>query len=276
MRDIRLWFAIFASTFLLMAATGNIRWTQLRSGDRHGTATEGQASDGTGTSGNCPKYSADGSLTDSGGTCGGAVTSVNGATGAVIVPVLTAPVMGDWSNFNTSGAAQVPTFVNSRWEFASNATAGDNWQGVQIALPSVPYSKVFRVWPIIDASNFSHAGPGWTDGTKLVMCDLFAVSGASRFVGVNFNSVSSFNGNITLATGLVTGGGNLWPSGIPTWWRLADDSTNWTCDISHDGQFWLNVFTEAHNTFLTATKLLVAADAAGSNATQKVVFDSYK
>lgn len=54
--------------FILGAASGNIRWTQLRDGDRHGTGVYGQSSDGTGTAGHCAKFSADGSLTE-GGAC---------------------------------------------------------------------------------------------------------------------------------------------------------------------------------------------------------------
>jgi hypothetical protein len=49
-----------------MAETTGTDWQQIKSAARHGTQAKGQASDGTGTSGNLAKYNADGSLTDSG------------------------------------------------------------------------------------------------------------------------------------------------------------------------------------------------------------------
>lgn len=61
------------------ATSGNIQWTQLASGSRHGTATKGQSSDGTGTSGNCAKFDSAGNVVDAGSACGtgtGTVTSV--------------------------------------------------------------------------------------------------------------------------------------------------------------------------------------------------------
>jgi len=76
----KLLFAIPIMAALLWGATsGNIQWTQLASSARHGTQAKGQSSDGTGASGNCAEFNADGSITDSGAGCGtgsGSVTSV--------------------------------------------------------------------------------------------------------------------------------------------------------------------------------------------------------
>lgn len=71
---------IGAAVLLTAAVTGNIRWTQLRSGDRHGTGTYGQSSDGTGAAGNCAKFDASGSITDAGTTCGGGGGTGGGLT----------------------------------------------------------------------------------------------------------------------------------------------------------------------------------------------------
>jgi hypothetical protein len=63
--------AVLILAALLFGATGgNIQWTQLVSGARHGTGTKGQSSDGTGTSGNCVRYDANGNVTDAGAACG--------------------------------------------------------------------------------------------------------------------------------------------------------------------------------------------------------------
>lgn len=47
-----------------VAAVTTIRWTDIR--DRHGNGSKGQASDGTGTSGNIPQYDSSGNVVDSG------------------------------------------------------------------------------------------------------------------------------------------------------------------------------------------------------------------
>jgi hypothetical protein len=66
------------------AATNNpIRLTQIWSGDRHGTASKFQTSDGTGTNGNLPKFNVAGSLVDSGvsvTSAGGAVPLTSGTS----------------------------------------------------------------------------------------------------------------------------------------------------------------------------------------------------
>lgn len=50
-----------------MAETDGLSWNEIKSADRNGTGAYGQASDGTGTAGNLPKYGADGkTLIDSG------------------------------------------------------------------------------------------------------------------------------------------------------------------------------------------------------------------
>ncbi len=63
-----------AAMMLIAAGTGVINWTQINSVSRHGTAAYGQASDGTGASGDCAKFNSNGSLTDAGAACGGSMT----------------------------------------------------------------------------------------------------------------------------------------------------------------------------------------------------------
>jgi len=77
----RITIALLGLTVLLFGATsGNIQWTQLASSARHGsTGTKGQSSDGTGTSGHCVSFDANGNVTDAGAACGtgtGTVTSI--------------------------------------------------------------------------------------------------------------------------------------------------------------------------------------------------------
>jgi hypothetical protein len=197
---------------------------------------------------------------------------------------LTAPVQANWTAFNTTGMVQAPTFGTSRWEMASNSSGTDNIQGVALALPTVPYSKIYREWCFTPAANFSACGVGWADGTvgtpgKIATC---AVNGSSStpqgsvMAAGNYNSTTSFNGSITLATGNAA---LQVSSGVPIWFRISDDNTNWKCEISYDyngtsGNFY-TIFTETRNTFLTATQLISFVNFS-SGKTTKQIFDSFK
>jgi hypothetical protein len=106
-----------------MADNTGTRASQIKSIDRHGNGAKLQASDGTGVSGNLPKFNADGSLTDSGVAAGGGVTSVAlsmpsefSVSGSPITGVGTLTVTKANENANlvfagpASGAAAQPTF----------------------------------------------------------------------------------------------------------------------------------------------------------------------
>lgn len=86
-----------------MADTTGTSWLQIKSAERHGTQLYGQASDGTGASGNLAKFNADGSLTDAGVAATAAGRLVigfvinTGAAGTNIGPMLAAPAAGSVS-----------------------------------------------------------------------------------------------------------------------------------------------------------------------------------
>lgn len=206
---------------------------------------------------------------------------------------LTAPIQADWTAFNTTGMVVAPTFGSARWEFTTQASAGKNIQGVAVALPTVPYSKIFRVWPLVGNKSYSRVGIGFADGTvgtpgKLSLCELGIndpAGGAGGGTGFpmtvnaeNWTNTTTSSTSITLATGLVND--MLIPGGMPVWVRIGDNNTNWTCDVSWDFNGstgnWMNVFTEARNTFLTATQLVVSGNAFSSSQSTKVIFDSYQ
>ena len=56
--------AVLLLAGLLLGFQGVVNWSQINPLTRHGTQAYGQASDGTGTSGNLAKFNGDGSLTD--------------------------------------------------------------------------------------------------------------------------------------------------------------------------------------------------------------------
>lgn len=201
----------------------------------------------------------------------------SGGGGGSSSATLTPPVQANWTGFNTTGMTQAITFANSRFEFATNAAASDNLQGLETALPTVPYTKVFRIWGFVSFAAFGRAGIGWSDGTKYVFCGHITsnnTDGDLGFDASNWTNVTTFASGISFQSGLTAT--SQYPAGIPTWWRLGDDGTNWTCDVSPDGVSWLNLMKEAHNTFLTATQLAVIADTGSSSQAIKMVFDSFK
>jgi len=199
-------------------------------------------------------------------------------------PILTAPISGNWTAFNTGSMVQAPTFGSGRFTWAGiNASGGDHVQGVATAIPSAPYTATFRIWPLLGGNNttptnFPAVQVGWADGTvgtpgKLVTAGPVWVPGGVTLGGANCNSTTSVNGNLTLATILQKG--PYISSGGPVWLRLTDNSTNWLVDYSYDGYNWVNIVTETRNTFATATQLVVQTNPSNSSVSQAVVFDSY-
>lgn len=203
---------------------------------------------------------------------------------------LTAPVQANWTGWNTAGMTQAPTFGSNRWEFSTNAGTTDNLQGVATALPTVPYTKTFRIWPIINPRVPAGAGVGWADGAvgtpgKLGLCYIAAGGqGAATgqvtpgiLIAGNWTNQTTISALITLSTGIITNA-SMGLAGPPVWFQLIDDNTNWSCKISYDGLNYLTMFTETRNTFLTATQLVVFGNGnggAGNTTVTKVVFDSF-
>lgn len=202
-----------------------------------------------------------------------------------VYPSLTPPVQADWNNpFNTAGMVQAPTFVSSRWEFSSNAGASANLQGIARALPAVPYKRVFRIWAFQSFRCFGGVSVGFADGAvgtpgKLAVIGVASTGAAVGATGVpviffnNYTNVTTFNSSITPANGFT--GFQVGFAANPIFIRVGDDNTNWTWDVSFDGINFVNMMTEARNTFLTATQLVICVDCGGSNQASKVVFDSY-
>lgn len=306
--------AVFAALlFATLGAVNNIKWSQISVSTKHGNGTYGQSSDGTGTSGNLAKYDANGNLTDGSGVfqtngvnnaaqgflslnAGANITLTNASAGNVTIastgggggPTLTAPVSASWTAFNTTGMVLAPTYSSSRFQWATAASATDNLQGVAIALPSVPYTRIFRVWPMLSRS-FSLGAVGWADGTvgtpgKFATCGItLNTPGSGGGVSLpgtvdtsNWTNQTTFNSAITKATG-ITNGMHM-SDGEPVWFRIADDNTHWTCDVSWDGSNWLNLFSENRNTFLTATQLVAVtnANSGGGAVSNYMIFDSYQ
>lgn len=210
---------------------------------------------------------------------------------------LTPPVSGDWTAFNTSGMGQAPTFdaTNSRftWLSSNPGVGAHSLQGISIAVPSAPYTRYFRIWPLIGSNAFAAAGVGWADGTvgspgKITFAGLIAegsnngtssTAGPISLTASNWTNTTTFSSNITLTVPAFSG--IQWGRGGPVWLKVQDDSTNWIVSISgeYDGVtdstgHWFKFLQEAHNTFLTATQLVLLTNGNGG-VPATMIFDSY-
>lgn len=159
---------LFATVFLIAATSGNIQWTQLASGSRHGTGTRGQSSDNTGTSGNCAKFDASGNVTDAGAACGiassGNATSINGASvpasaavlgsngSSQLISATAANVYGLWSGscgsttyLSGSGACSTPAGTGGGMVQISQTSLASPAASVTFSAISGSYSQLLLV-----------------------------------------------------------------------------------------------------------------------------------
>lgn len=117
-----------------------------------------------------------------------------------------------------------------------------------------PYTVVaaFRPATVNDNNSEPFGGIGWTDGTGLVLAVL----------GITSNSTANSTAALSPPVIGVQGWGSAtafagWQSGIrrfvlsdPIWWRLTDDNTNLTVEVSHDGFNWIVLWQDSRTAFL--------------------------
>lgn len=218
---------------LLYDANGNVVATATRTGNTTNYAT---AVVGAKTSGNYPKWDANGNLTD-GDTGGGGV----GVT-------LTPPVNGSFSDLNSPSVTATSDYV-----FIKNATTtgNDNWKGRIISIPSAPWTLDVAFQPCYLPGVNRVSSIGLYDGTKLKVFSyqFNAATGLYRLQIDRFDSVTAWNSTA------FTGGANIELSG-PCFLRIVDDNTNWTYYWGIDFDLDMSqVYQETRNQFLTPTHL---------------------
>lgn len=251
-----------------MSATGNVRSSQLRSGDRTGngsrivsaasgtltqnvpllydangnvvatgtrtgnTTNFATATAGSKTSGNYPKWDADGNLTN--GDAGGGGGVAVGPNTQTLVPV----VNGDFSDLNSPSV--VSTIGNSLY-IASTTTGSDNMRGRIKAVPSAPYTVEVGFFPDFRHENYRFAGMCLYDGTKL---KLWGIKNTTGLAYDDWNSVTSINAGTNWGNPFYTG---------PLFLKLVDDNTNWKWYVGLALDQMELLVTQARNTFLTPT-----------------------
>ncbi len=135
---------------------------------------------------------------------------------------------------NQGGAAAADTDAGYTLTIPNNGS-GDAVRGRVKSALSTPYTIRALIALNCSGANFSAAGLGWYDGTKVQGLWL-ATSTGFKLVGYQFTTVTAF------ASGAFT---NLICGTIPVWLQIRDDGTNIYKDISYDGENFKNVFSVA-------------------------------
>jgi hypothetical protein len=229
----------------------------------------------SGSSSDC--FHGDGTFTpcpSGGGGGGGGVT-------------LTPPSSTAWTPFNTSGAIQSPVFKNGRWEWTTTNASSYSAVGVFQPIAATPYTRTFRIWPMLNGRAYSAAAVGWADGAstpgKMLTCGLRTGSDNPtagtfgypvKLQVIQYSSPTSVIGSSPFVSDIpflpeV-------PPFLPTWFQLGDDGTNLTCKVGWDGATWVTLYSIAKSAaFLTPVNLVVSGDSGFSGVPVKVIFDSF-
>lgn len=229
-------------------ATGNVRTAQLRSGDRTGTGDRVvTAASGSLTSGNYPKWDANGNLTagDTGGSTGSSLPWVS----------WTAPVDGDFSWINQGGASITARTSPTRLLLTAPASASNNVRIRKKTAPATPYVITAWFFPALGIQSTSN-NPN---------CGLlFRESGSGK---LHLFCVTVQNGNSWAIESIYNSSATAWsstPKSISAWaamltgaigLRIADDGSNRICSVTQNGEDWKPVHTVGRTTHLTADEV---------------------
>jgi hypothetical protein len=242
-----------------MAVT-SLKWPDIRSTQRHGNGAYGQASDGTGASGNIPKYDAAGNLVDS----GVAASSLGGLPLWLQYHPDAYPASpnamddefdggsvntGLWTAVNTSGAM---VFTQSRGRLIATPTSDTGaFRGYYQALPGSGAWQ-FRSKIYFDPTSSSDVN---------VAGIMFYESSSGKTDVLYFGRVNSGTYSVKLDywTGSGTSfGGNFYASTISTspitqFYMLIgfDGSTNYTIQVSGSGVSYYTIPGRTTSDFTT-------------------------
>ena len=190
-----------------------------------------------------PEWAAPGS----GGATVNGYYITDGSDFGPVFPV-TPVVNGDFAWINQGGASIDTT--NGGVYISAPLNSGVSLRIRKKATPSTPYSITFAATYNLVNVDFQEAGLIFrqsSDG-KLVVFWILS-SSTSRLLQVStLNSATSFNANIFSMT--LSG-----MTGPVIWLRITDNGTNRLYSISSDGDHFIQVYSEARTTFLTADEV---------------------
>lgn len=218
-----------------MSASGNIRTTQLRSGDRSGTGSKVGTVTGTLTTGKQIEFDGNGNLVASAFDVGGANGTAN------YDPSYTLPPTSGWTAVNQGSSTF--DFTYDYGYLSVPASASDSIRAY-VRSATAPFTLVIKC-DILMASgaNFTSSG----------ICLRDSVSGKIIVFGVAFNGGTRiYSYYHASATGSGSGRGTAIPTSYyqPMWLKVVDNSTNRIYYWSADGNTW-----ETYDTTLSSADL---------------------
>lgn len=282
--------AIAAAAVLLMAAAaGKINWTQINPLFRHGTGIYGQASDGTGTSGNCAKYDANGNLTDAGVACAAGgnyqTLGINGVSQTArtrlnLIPGTNVTISNsDNAGTNSSdvtisssggGGSGVPwlnvtnpTLTTFAWRNQGGASINALSNSIYISIPAIAGANFRGREVAAGAAPFSivaglipqiHNQNNNSVGlyvTDGTKLEILQITDYANSAGlVTTLAVNRYSSVTAYASTPQTVGQGVTIS--PIFLKIRDDGTNLTFSWSPDGSNFIQIYSEARLAYLSS------------------------
>lgn len=236
-----------------MAASGNVRYSQLRSGDRSGTGAKVATVTGTLTTDKQLKFDSSGNVVASSEAIG------SGSGQFLVSPIFTptVPVSGDFAWINQGGAS-VTTIGNTIYLDAPYDST--NVRIRKKTAPATPYTITAAFIPHLPRQNFCRVGLVFRESGSGKLKTFAMVWNAAPYFHLDaWNSPTSINS--TTASGLVY-------TEHVCFMQISDDGTDRKYRTSNDGVHWWQWYTETRTTFLTADEVgfFVSSEASGYDA----------
>lgn len=235
-----------------MAASGNVRRTQIRAGDiKGGAATQLQAfGGGSTTTGNVAMYDSSGNIIDG----LKAASSIGGGSG--YYPTLTAPVSGDFAWINQGGASVAA--ASGGFHLNAPADAGINLRIRKRAAPSTPYKiEVAFLAKLYPAESSHVCGVCFRQSSDGKLVSFHVTQGLLHQVNYYDSPTALNTGNVFSVTSNMAFNSLMW-------YRFGDDGTGGgsarTFEFSWDGQNWLQMAAQGRTVFITPDEVGVFAD----------------
>lgn len=149
---------------------------------------------------------------------------------------------GTWLNQGSATETDVATGMSF-----SVPQNGNEFSGIIKAAPATPYHVVFLLIPQIfgtsttDVTNENGITVGWYDGTNKLDTFLLYGRGSGNFNASHY----TFSNPTTLAANTAVSAQMYGGGALALWYRLGNDGTNITFDVSSDGVTWANEYSVA-------------------------------
>jgi hypothetical protein len=159
-------------------------------------------------------------------------------------PIVPPPIAASWTQKNFGTNTTVTDVANGTALFDSSTAAVTNQaRAIVIAAPSTPYTIDANLCGIAlnaATSEYFPFGVGWTDGTKVEYQGVYYEADSVIFGHTSVRTITTFTAaasELNAAYGLF----NV----ADLWIRIADNATNISTFLSHDGVSWLPIYNVA-------------------------------